>query len=154
MRFQVFQIPLPYDGDMSELNQFVSTHRVVSVTQSIVRVETSPLLVFVVEYIDGQQSQVKGGSERIDYREKFTPEDFAFFSQLRDERKKIAEEAGVPIYTVLTNAQLAEIVERKIGTVEELQSISGVGKARIEKFGTRLIDVAIRFRSPSDEQPT
>ncbi len=154
MRFQVFQFPLPYDGDMAELNQFVSSHRVVAVTQSIVRAETSPLLVFVVEFIDGQSSQLKSGSERIDYREKLTPEEFAFFSQLRDERKKIADEAGVPIYTVLTNAQLAEIVERKIGSVEELQSINGVGKARIEKFGTRLIDVVNRFRSPSSEQQT
>lgn len=152
MKFELFQFPLPLEGDLSELNQFLASHRVVSVNQTIVRQENLPLIVFVVEYLDTAESNVRSGvSDRVDYRQKFSPEDFALFSQLRDERKKIADESGVPVYTIVTNAQLAEIVERKVVSLADLDGIAGIGKARIEKFGNRLIGVITRFHAPSSE---
>jgi len=53
-------------------------------------------------------------------------------------RKKIAEEEGVPVYAIFTNAQLAEIVKREMKDLSELATIEGIGKTRIEKYGERL----------------
>jgi len=148
MKFQLFQYAVPHDGALSELNSFLASHRVVTVSQSIVRKSSNPLLVFIVEYLDGPttgQKQIQ--NERVDYRQKFNSENFALFSLLRDERKRLADEAGVPVYTILTNAQLAEMVAAKVTTVIELESIGGIGSARAEKYGRSMIDVVTKFHS-------
>ncbi|MEL3910416.1 MAG: HRDC domain-containing protein [Treponema sp.] len=53
-----------------------------------------------------------------DYKEVLKPDVFELFSYLRDERKKLAEQAGIPVYAVVTNAQLAQIAEKKPKTLE------------------------------------
>ena len=63
------------------------------------------------------------------------PEVFELFSYLRDERKKLAEQAGIPVYAVVTNAQLAQIAEKKPQTISALAQIEGVGQGKYEKFG-------------------
>jgi len=152
MKFELFQYPLPHDGDLSDLNGFLSSRRVVSVSQSIVRADANPVLLFVVEYLDGASLAVKSGSaDRVDYRQKLNAEDFALFSQLRTERKRLAEQNGVPVYTILTNAQLAEIVERRVNAIQDLKSISGMGTGRVEKFGEALIGVIAKFSSSSND---
>ena len=54
---------------------------------------------------------------------------------MRDERKKLAEQAGIPVYAVVTNAQLAQIAEKKPQTISALAQIEGVGQGKYEKFG-------------------
>ena len=152
MKYELFQYALPYDGDLSDLNRFLSSHRVVAVTQSIVRAETNPVLTFVVEYLDSVIAGPKRNqNERVDYKQKLSTEDFALFSLLRDERKRLAVEAGVPVYTILTNAQLAEMVEQKVTTIEKFANLSGIGKGRTDKFGLALVEVITKFHSSSKE---
>ncbi|WP_253723045.1 HRDC domain-containing protein [Treponema sp. OMZ 787] len=45
---------------------------------------------------------------------------------LRDERKKLAEQAGIPVYAVVTNAQLAQIAVEKPKSISELSKIEGI----------------------------
>ena len=68
---------------------------------------------FCVEYLDGAAA-VSGGRRppKVHYKEVLTPEEFEFFSRLRDWRKAAAEKEGVPVYAVLTNEQLAQVVGR------------------------------------------
>ena len=48
----------------------------------------------------------------MDYKEILKSEDFAVFARLRDLRKEIAQAEAVPVYTVFTNEQLAQLVDR------------------------------------------
>jgi superfamily II DNA helicase RecQ len=48
--------------------------------------------------------------EKIDYREKLSPEDFDVFSKIREIRKQLAAADSVPVYTICTNEQLAQMV--------------------------------------------
>jgi superfamily II DNA helicase RecQ len=63
-----------------------------------------------------------------------SPEDFALFSKLREVRKKLAEENGLPVYAVCTNEQLAEIARQKPSSAAECMKIEGIGQGKAEKY--------------------
>ena len=139
MQFRVFTFPIAETGDMSSLNSFLQQHRIASVTKEIVRNGQSALLVFVVEYVVVGSQNEKKGLPRVDYREVLSTEEFELFSELREIRKRVAAEKGVPVYTVFNNAQLAEIVQKKIRTMSGFRGIDGIGDSRIEKFAEPFI---------------
>ncbi len=139
MPYHLFQFPIPGAADLSELNSFLASQRVVAVQQHLVPAQGGgATLAFVVQTTEGGARSSSAG-RKIDYKEELSAEDFALFSRLRDERKKIAEAEGVPIYAVLTNEQLAEIAQRRPKTLAALAEVPGLGKARIEKHGERLL---------------
>jgi superfamily II DNA helicase RecQ len=73
-------------------------------------------------------------------KEILSPEDFAVFARLRELRKEIAQVEAVPVYTIFTNEQLAQIVQAKAATKGDLEKVAGVGDARIEKYGPRFLE--------------
>jgi superfamily II DNA helicase RecQ len=104
-----------------------------------------------VDYLDSTGGPISAGSQgghtgrgKVDYREKLSPADFAVFARLREVRKRIAQEDGVPIYTVFTNEQLAQMVAARATTKAALEQVAGVGDARIEKYGARVLEVLQR----------
>ncbi|MEU5808505.1 DNA helicase RecQ [Streptomyces sp. NPDC047718] len=62
------------------------------------------------------------------------------FEALRAWRAATAREQGVPAYVVFHDATLREIATRLPGTVEELGTISGVGEAKLAKYGEGILD--------------
>jgi ribonuclease D len=77
----------------------------------------------------------------VDYKEVLKPEEFEVFSRLRDWRKATADKEGVPVYVVLTNEQLAQMVQKKTNSKAGLKEIEGVGDARVEKYGDALLQI-------------
>ncbi len=148
MKFEIFQVLLPCTDGTLELNQFIASHRITAIRQYLVNKRDAPLLVFVVEYFDANQRTGSTGNTKIDYRQLLSADQFVSFSRLRDLRKRIAEQEGVPVYTIFTNAQLAEIVQRNIRNLTDLKSVSGIGKARIEKFGDELVAIVNDIVNP------
>ncbi len=63
------------------------------------------------------------------------------FSALRDLRKALAAADGVPVYAVMTNEQLARIVQNGVTDRQSLATIPGLGDARIEKYSDRILEV-------------
>jgi len=76
--------------------------------------------------------------KRIDYREVLDEATFARFAKLRERRKAIAQEDGVPPYMVMTDAQMAEAVKDGEPKPETLKKIEGFGEARFAKYAERL----------------
>ncbi|MCF1182035.1 HRDC domain-containing protein [Marichromatium gracile] len=56
-------------------------------------------------------------------------------------RKTLAEQAGVPVYAIFSNEQMAEMVTRRVETASALSEIAGVGEARVEKYGAAFLEV-------------
>jgi len=77
----------------------------------------------------------------VDYKEVLKPGEFEVFSRLRDWRRAVAEKEGVPVYTIFTNEQLAQMVQKKVNSKAALKEIEGVGDARVEKYGDALMQV-------------
>ncbi len=65
--------------------------------------------------------------------------DADLFEVLRAERKSIADEQGVPAYVVFHDATLREIATRRPDTTEKLLDVPGIGAAKAERYGERIL---------------
>ena len=71
------------------------------------------------------------------------------FERLRALRKRLADEQRVPAYVVFSDATLAEMAARAPRTPADLLEISGVGQAKLERYGDAFLDVDRRGTCPS-----
>jgi ATP-dependent DNA helicase RecQ len=69
------------------------------------------------------------------------------FEALRDWRKGVAKEHGVPAYTVFHDATLQEIARRLPTSLDGLRGISGIGATKLERYGETLLEVVGRHAS-------
>ncbi len=149
MAYRFFVIPIRDDGSAAaELNGFVRSHKILAVDRRWVDAGSESYWSFCVDYLEhggakSAQHAVRDGSGRpkVDYRDVLAPEDFTVFAKLRQVRKDIAQADSVPVYTVFTNEQLAQIVQTRASTKAALEKIAGVGDARIEKYGERVLEI-------------
>ena len=68
------------------------------------------------------------------------PYDEALFDQLRDLRKHIADEQGVPPYIVFGDASLIQMARDKPTDEAELLNITGVGQHKLDKYGNDFLN--------------
>jgi superfamily II DNA helicase RecQ len=115
LQYNAFLLPLwPDSPEQEALNRFIRGHRIIQTRKELVSVDGQSHWAILVEYLDDTgKPAVESIKNKIDYKELLSPEDFALFSKLRDIRKRLAEESGLPVYAVCTNEQLAEIAKRK-----------------------------------------
>jgi ATP-dependent DNA helicase RecQ len=62
------------------------------------------------------------------------------FDVLREARRKLAADAGVPPYVVFHDSTLREIAERKPRNLNELGQVQGVGAVKLERYGQAMLD--------------
>jgi ATP-dependent DNA helicase RecQ len=67
--------------------------------------------------------------------------DDLLFQALRAERKRIADEQGVPAYVVLHDAALRELAQLRPREPESLLLVSGIGVTKAQRYGERLLAV-------------
>jgi superfamily II DNA helicase RecQ len=143
MKLRFFRIPM-MDGDdaANELNQFLSTHRILSVERNFVADGPSSAWGVCVSYLDrGTRQPPPESSRRVDYREVLPEPEFAVFAKLRSLRKTLAEKDGVPAYALFTNEQLASMVQRRVKSLKGLEQVPGVGAARVKKYGAQFLEI-------------
>jgi len=120
---------------LNEMNTFLRGHRVLQIEKSF----AGNGWAFCVEWLEGTQTSPRPSYQRrIDYRDVLEPEVFERFAKLRERRKAIAQEDGVPPYMVMTDAQMAEAVKDGEPTLDVLKRVEGFGEARLSKYGERL----------------
>ncbi len=153
MQYQIFNVPIPDSTKETDaLNTFINGVKVVSCTKELVHIEKSAFWSFVVEYYkEDSKNQTNASTNKIDYREVLSEEDFAIFAKLRDLRKKIAEASGVPVFAVYTNEQLAQMVQKKCNSKTSLMAINGIGDKKIEQYGSQTLEFLKTIYVPKDE---
>jgi ATP-dependent DNA helicase RecQ len=67
------------------------------------------------------------------------PADSPLLQHLKDWRSEQARQQGVPPYVVFHDRTLVEVVGRRPSCLEELGQISGVGQAKLERYGPGLL---------------
>src|SRR3954454_24792840 len=75
------------------------------------------------------------------------PEGDPLFEALRARRRDLAREAGVPPYVIFHDSTLREMAELKPVTLNALSRVSGVGAAKLEKYGKAFVEVIEGFAS-------
>ncbi len=142
-----FQIPVQGGDEEDRFNQFLQRHRVIKLEKQFVDAGLDSFWAYHLQYDDKDKpakqtstSNVPTKKGQVDYKEILNEDDFSLYLQLREWRKARADEDNVEAYTIFTNAQLAEISQRRCGTLETLKQISGIGEGRIDKHGQAVLD--------------
>jgi ATP-dependent DNA helicase RecQ len=68
-------------------------------------------------------------------------EDEALFQRLRELRKSLADRQRVPSYIVFSDKVLVEMATRRPSNEIELLEVSGVGPAKLRKYGSEFLAV-------------
>ncbi len=69
------------------------------------------------------------------------PKGDPLFEALRHWRRERAVGDGVPPYVVFHDSTLAEIATRRPRTLADLRAISGIGPAKLERYGDDVLAV-------------
>lgn len=145
MALKFFTIPIRDAATAeAELNAFLSAHRVLVVDRHFIDRGDNSFWAVCVDFLParpGDPGPAMGRKGRIDYREVLPPHEFAVFAKLRELRKQLAQAEAVPVYTIFTNDQLAEMVRRRVASNSDLETIAGVGDARVGKYGPQFLAI-------------
>jgi superfamily II DNA helicase RecQ len=100
-----------------ELNGFLTCHKVSSIQRKLIVVGVNSFCAIGVDCLsnasDAGASSANLSRSRVHYKAILPPEEFAVYSQLRDNRKELAQTEAVPVYALFTNERLAQMVQRR-----------------------------------------
>ncbi len=137
-----FVSPFGEESVCDDLNRFLTSHRIVNVEKRLIDGERGTGWLFLVEY--GSEIKTQGqNNQRIDYREVLNEQQYAFFEKLRQFRKTLAEQQGVPVYAVFTNEHLAGMSKKPPKTLKDIATLSGVGESRVKQFGEAFLKICL-----------
>ncbi len=138
MKYKFFAIPARNpDGAEDSLNSFCSQHRISFVEKHLVADGVNSFWSICVTWLEGEEAPSASSQKKptVDYKQVLSEEDFALYLELRNLRKELADSHSVPPYALFTNEQLAIMVQQRINSKAALQTVPGVGKSRVEKYG-------------------
>lgn len=147
MQITTFYVGIGEQTAEESLNAFLKGHRVTQVEKAF----TGTGWAFCVEWVEGKVENDWKNRPRLDYKQLLPPDVFARFAKLREVRKNISEEDGVPPYVVMTDSQLAEAAKVEMITMTHLETIPGFGQGKLAKFGARLIAGYAKGGSTSEQ---
>ena len=73
------------------------------------------------------------------------PVDDPLFEALRARRRELANEAGLPPYVIFHDSTLREMASRRPESLAAMSGISGVGSAKLDKYGAAFVEVIRGF---------
>ncbi|MCM0612030.1 DNA helicase RecQ [Marinobacter sediminum] len=94
----------------------------------------------VVKKTTGRSSGSRNGPG---FSEQIT--DQAGWDALRACRKELADKQGVPPYVIFHDTTLFDMLERRPRNLDELAEVSGVGAAKLKKYGEIFLDAIVRL---------
>ncbi|MEZ5538249.1 MAG: HRDC domain-containing protein [Thiolinea sp.] len=147
MKLKFFSInALDPEPDQQALDDFCSRHRLVATEKRFVEHGDYCYWSVCVTYLEAmplsrKPNKVVDKRAQVDYREVLSEADFIVYAKLRDLRKEISEAEAIPVYGILSNAQLAEMVTSRVLSLNKMGEINGVGQAKLDKYGERFLAI-------------
>ncbi|MBR4960645.1 MAG: DNA helicase RecQ [Clostridia bacterium] len=84
-------------------------------------------------------------SAKLQKKDPVEPVNEALYNVLKELRKTLAEQEGLPPYVVATNVLLNEMCIHLPKTEEEMLSIHGMGKVRFEQYGRAFLTAILKW---------
>lgn len=76
-----------------------------------------------------------------------TETDEVLFARLKELRKQLAIKQSVPAYVIFSDASLRDMCEKLPETIEEFSDVSGVGAAKLTRYGKLFVDLINEYKS-------
>ena len=94
--------------------------------------------------------KVKTNKRTRALKEKLGPYDEDLFDALRQLRKTLADEQGVPPYIVFGDVALVEMARELPESEEDLLRINGVGEVKLERYGTEFLQLIRTYQQNAE----
>lgn len=101
-----------------------------------------------VELVKDEPKKLKRNGD-----ETFDNFDDELFEILRDLRKTLADEAGLPPYVIFHDSTLKEMATYYPSKLEDLANISGVGEVKLNKYGDAFLKSITEYRESKGIEP-
>ena len=95
-----------------------------------------------------QDKRSAGRSERgvrVASHQRLSGEQQPLFEALRNLRRQLADSQDVPPFVIFHDATLVEMVEQHPTSLGSLAQVSGVGKAKLERYGDAFVELLRQF---------
>jgi ATP-dependent DNA helicase RecQ len=76
------------------------------------------------------------------------------FDALREARRKLAADSGVPPYVIFHDSALREMAASRPRTLSELGNVQGVGAVKLARYGEAMLAAMAAEEEKSDAAPT
>ena len=120
-----------------DMNIFLRSKKVLEVSEHVVSSERGAHWCFCIKYLDEATGNDR---QKIDYRDVLDTATFQRFSRMREIRKMLAQEDGVPPFAIFSDAELAEVAKVEPLTLAAMRGIKGIGEKKMEKYGARFTE--------------
>ena len=133
----MYAIPIP-GGEVlnEEMNAFLRSKQILRVDHYVVNNPSGNFWCYSIHYLDDIADKKRF---KVDYREVLDEATFARFSKMREVRKQLALEEGVPPYVIFTDEELAALAKVVPLTLAAMRALEGVGEKKVEKYGAKFV---------------
>ena len=128
------------------MNRFLRGNKILEVENQLVSNESGAYWCFCVKYIEKTSRPASyEKAKKVDYKQVLDEATFKKFSRLREIRKKVAADEGVPAYAVFTDEELAGLAKLDTITNKTMLSVKGIGDKKVERFAKHFIDKDLNY---------
>lgn len=147
MQCRIFSVPVDSEGAFEKehkLNDFLGVTNVKRVFASIANQPEGPIWSVLFFYEGAERATQKSpasAESTVATGATLTGEQVKSIIALKKWRADQAAQEGVPLYMVAQNRWLEEIVQMPGRTLDDLKNVSGLGEWRVQKYGTKILEV-------------
>ena len=160
-------ITCPYDPytracDPTKLDQFCLEYDVLDYQGQLTIHEGIPLWTVLISYrvpksrytpVRKFRGSVKTQS-KIDPFRQLSAEQQPLYNALREWRRQQAEKEGKPVFALIKNAQIADVVRKLPTSIKALKTVDGVGDATCTKYGASIIAIIKKHNEGEEHDRT
>jgi superfamily II DNA helicase RecQ len=135
MQIKLFTIPIDDNGRfLNEMNAFLRSHKILEIQNQFSSNENGAHWCFCVKYIENAIYSNLEQKGKVDYRTVLDEPTFQKFSKLREIRKQVAVEEGVPAFAIFTDEELAGLAKLPEITPKTMITVKGIGEKKVERY--------------------
>ncbi len=140
MQIKIFTIPIGDNGSaVEEMNRFLRANKILEVQNQLISNDNGAYWCFCVRFIEKSFNQAGETKGKVDYKTVLDEATFQKFSKLREIRKKVAADEGIPAFAIFTDEELAGLAKLETITAQNMLSVKGIGDKKVERFAKHFI---------------
>jgi len=140
MQIKLFTIPVSDSGTaLDEMNRFLRGNKILEVENHLISNDHGAYWCFCVRYLEKAIASTGEAKAKIDYKQVLDEATFQKFSRLREIRKKVAADEGLPAFAIFTDEELAGLAKLETITQKTMLTIKGIGDKKVERFAKLFI---------------